>query len=84
MSSNLYLHNNESCDLYFWILKCILERKSSEICTYLLCNIFAINYVKLIKFITNQKQRKQMFLGKTHEQSNKHKVKLIVDERHKK
>ncbi len=25
-----------------------------------------------------------MFLGKTHEQSNKHKVKLIVDERHKK
>ncbi len=31
---------------------------------YLLCNIFAINYVKLIKFITNQKQRKQMFLGK--------------------
>jgi hypothetical protein len=25
-----------------------------------------------------------MSLGKTHEQSNKHKVKLIVDERHKK
>ncbi len=83
MSSNLNFHNNESCDLYLWILKCILERKSSEICIYLLYNIFAINYVKLIKFITNQKQRKQMFLRKTHEQSNKHKVKLIVDERHK-
>ncbi len=25
-----------------------------------------------------------MFLGKIHEQSNKHKVKLIVNERHKK
>jgi hypothetical protein len=45
---------------------------------------FAINYLKQIKFITNQKQKKQMFLGKTYEQSNKHKVKLIVDERHKK
>jgi hypothetical protein len=54
------------------------------LCTYLLSNIFAINYVKLIKFITNHKQKKQMFLEKTHEQSNKHKVKLIVDERHKK
>jgi hypothetical protein len=84
MNSNLYLHNNESCDIYLWILKCILRRKSSEICTYLLSNIFAINYVKLIKFITNQKPKKQMFLEKTHEQSNKHKVKLIVDERHKK
>ncbi len=62
----------------------ILRRKSSEICTYLLFNIFAVNYVKLIKFITNQKQKKQMFLGKTHEQSNKHKVKLIVDERNEK
>jgi hypothetical protein len=47
MSSNLYLHNNKSCDLYLWILKSILEKQSSEIYTYLLRSVFAKKYVKL-------------------------------------
>jgi hypothetical protein len=83
MSSNLYLHNNKSSDLYLWILKSILQKKSSEICTYLLRSIFAKNYVKLIKFIINQKQKEFFFGGKKYEQSNKltHIINLIVDER---
>ncbi len=47
------------------------------------CVIFWNKLCKTNKIHNKPKTKETIFLGKTHEQSNKHKVKLIVDERHK-
>ncbi len=48
------------------------------------CVIFWNKLCKTNKIHNKPKTKETIFLGKTHEQSNKHKVKLIVEGRHKK